>query len=132
MTKQKLFPLSAGGEIKIILRVRAQGETYELVHFFREPSAADKKAYWGHITRPEIFDGEGREGSMDYLGANELLYDRCILRVEGYDCAPGSGDLESGQLQAGWKKLIPLEHKLWAVENLLERAGTLSEEASKN
>ena len=130
MSKHKLFPLSTGGELRIVLRVRAQGETYELVHVFREPTAADKKAYWGHITRPELFENEGGQQSMDYLGANELLYDRCILRVDGYDGVPDSA--ESMSREEGWKKLIPLEHKLWAVENLLERAGTLSEEASKN
>ncbi len=57
MDKEKLFPLSGGEEIKIILHVRAQGEKYELVHVFREPTAADKKAYWGHITRLELFEG---------------------------------------------------------------------------
>ncbi|MEA1996014.1 MAG: hypothetical protein U9N45_00160, partial [Gemmatimonadota bacterium] len=78
MTKPGLFTLSAEREVRIVLHVRAQEEKYELVHSFREPTAADKKAYWGHITRTELFDAASATGGgtgMDYLGANELLYD---------------------------------------------------------
>ncbi len=130
MDKEKLFPLPEGVEIKIVLHIRAQGEKYELVHVFRDPTAADKKAYWGHITRMELFEGTSGEGKMDYLGANELLYDRCALRVEGYALPEIAS--RPGAENTDWKKLIPLEHKLWAVENLLERAGSLDEESSKN
>ena len=121
MGKKKLFPLSAGGELEIVLRVRAQGENFKLVHVFREPTAADKKAFWGHISRVELLEG-GRSGggSMDYLGANELLYNRCIQRVEGYDLPESAASRPES-----WKELIPLEHKLWAVEELLARANSI-------
>ena len=129
MSKSKRFPLyPAGSEIEIFLKVRAGGETYGLVHVFREPTAADKKIFWGRISRSELAPRKEGEPGGDYLEANEQLYDRCILRVEGYALPAGAPETEPGSL----KETIPLEHKLWAVEELLARAGTLSVDTVKN
>lgn len=128
MDKKKLFPLAAaGGETRVALSIRAQGEKYLLVHIFRELTAADKKLYWAALSRAELASGGGSETGIDYLGANEKLYDDSILRVEGYDfSAPGAPG------GASWKEAVPLEHKLWAVEELLACAGTISRETAKN
>ncbi len=126
MSEQALFPLSAPSEeLRVTLRVRREGRAYELVHCFREPSAADRKAFWEQVTRPAVLEARPGEPRADYLGANQLLYDRCILGIEGYGLPPeaAAGD---------WRELIPLEHKLWAVERLLERAGVPDEGAVKN
>ncbi len=127
MNKNKLFPLSlSGGEVEITLKVRAHGESYKLVHVFREPTAVDKKVFYGCMSRAELTGGSPTEGGTGYLGAIETLYDRCILRVEGYDL-PDPGDRGGA-----WKEVIPIEHKYWAVEELLRQEGTLAEETAKN
>ena len=127
MAGDKLFPLAvSGAEVPVELKVRANGDTYRLVHVFREPTVEDRRTYWGWLSRRE--DSPDLDPAADYLAANENLYDCCILRVEGYD---QGGEAADGRKDA-WKAAIPFEHKLWAVEKLLERAGVLSEEAAKN
>jgi hypothetical protein len=122
MTEQKLFPLPAPEEVKEVLKIEDRGEVYKLMHVFRGLTAADKKAFWGHIGHSELSGPAGGQGG-DYLGAVEKLYDCSIKRVEGYDLPEGTEN---------WRELIPLEHKAWAVGRLLKSAGTLSEEAQKN
>jgi hypothetical protein len=130
METVRLFPLARESEIRVVLRVDLEGEAFPLVHIFREPTAADKKAYWGRMSRNEIAGAQApEERALDCLGAADLLYERCILRVEGYGLPEDSQTDGRGD---GWKELIPLEHKLWAVNRLLSRAGTLSEETVKN
>lgn len=127
MSKNKLFPLSpSGGEVEITLKVRAHGEIYKLLHVFREPTAADKKAFYGCISRAALTGAGPTESGAGYWGAIETLYDRCILRAEGYDL-PDPGD--RGEL---WREAVPIEHKYWAVEELLRQEGTLAEETAKN
>ena len=127
MSKNKLFPLSpSGGEVEITLKVRAQDKIYKLVHIFREPTAADKKVFYGCMSRAELTGTSGTEGGTGYWGAIETLYDRCILRVEGYNLQ------DPGDRGESWKEAIPIEHKYWAVEELLRQEGTLAEETAKN
>jgi len=127
MSNNKLFPLSrSGGEVEITLKVRAHGEIYKLVHVFREPSAADKKVFYGCMSRAELAGAGGADSGSGYWGAIETLYDRCILRVQGYEL-PEPGD--SGD---ALREAIPIEHKYWAVEELLRQEGTLAEETAKN
>ena len=118
---KKLFSLAPKGDVTVTLNVKLKGEPYELKHIFREPTAEDKKGYWRHMSKTEI-TGRQQKQSMDYFGAVEFLYDRCIKDVEGYDKPAGVKD---------WKKLIPIEHKQWAVEALQEEVG-LPEEEQKN
>ena len=127
MSKNKLFPLSpSSGEVGITLKVRAQGEIYILVHFFREPTAEDKKVFYGCMSRTELTDTGGAECGSGYWSAIETLYDRCVLRVEGYDLPEPGGKVEA------WKEAVPIEHKYWAVEELVRRQGTLAGETAKN
>ncbi|MBN2290709.1 MAG: hypothetical protein JXQ83_15350 [Candidatus Glassbacteria bacterium] len=121
MSGPRLFPLAANEEIRIVLKIEDGGEVYNLVHIFRGLTAEDKKAFWGWMGRTELAGGERSQGG-DYLGAVELLYDRSVKRVEGY---------EPPEAAERWRELIPLEHKAWAVGRLLKSAGTLSEEAQK-
>ena len=122
MATQKLFPLTAPEEVKEVLEIEAGSEVYKLIHVFRGLTAADKKAFWGHMSHSELSSsGSGQE--CEYLGAVEKLYDSSIIRVEGYDLPQGTEN---------WKELIPLAHKAWALGQLLKRAGTLSEQTQKN
>lgn len=127
MSKNKLFPLSpSGGEVGVTLKVRAHGEIYKLFHVFREPTAADKKVFYGCMSRAELTGTGGADGGSGYWSAIETLYDRCVLRVEGYDLP------DPGGMGEAWKEAVPIEHKYWAVEELLRQEGTLAEETAKN
>ncbi len=121
MAKPKLFPMPAQEEVEVVLKIEDQGEIYNLVHIFRRLTAADKKNFWGHMSRAELAGNANPQGS-DYLGAVEMLYDSSIKRVEGYELPEGVNN---------WREMVPLEHKAWAVSRLLKSAGTLSEEAQK-
>jgi len=118
----KLFPLGVGSEVQIELSVEREGENFALVHVFREPDVEDRKVYWSYLGRSEMEAGN-RQGA-DYLGAGERLYDRCILRTEGYSFPEGDS--------RDWRALLPVEHKSWAVQLLLTRAGSLSGADIKN
>lgn len=122
-SERMLFPLAAAGEVRVELEVVLEGRDFTLVHVFREPTVEDRKAFWGFLGHSEMLSRGGGERA-DYLGASELLYDRCILRTEGYDFPEGS--------VAGWETLVPLEHKAWGVTRLLSRAGSLSGAEIKN
>ncbi len=121
MAKPKLFPLPASEEVKVILKIEDREEVYNLIHYFRGLTAEDKKDFWGRMGRGELTGADKPLGS-EYLGAVEMLYDRSIKRVEGYELPEGADN---------WREMIPLEHKAWAVSRLLKSAGTLSEEAQK-
>ena len=125
MEGQKLFSLNCEGQLRVELAVRSSGERFILVHVFRPPTAEDKKRFWA--TMGAVPAGEGPERNLAYLTAQENLYDKCILAVEGYDLKHGSGEGDRA-----WVAEIPVEHKLWAVEKLLSAAGNLEREAAKN
>jgi len=133
----KGFPLAIPGEVRIVLKLRKDGELEELVHCFREPNAADRKEYYRRRNRAEL---ENKDGAADYLDINEWLWGYCIKSVEGYDFKgqeTGVRNQESGAKskkakKEQWKELIPLEHKLWAVEGLMGRIGVLQGIESKN
>lgn len=122
MDNIKLFPLGLGEDIRVEMSVELEGERYALVHVFREPDVEDRKVYWSYLGRSEMEAGT-RQGA-DYLGAGERLYDRCALRAEGYAFPEENG--------RDWRTLVPLEHKSWAVQMLLARAGSLSGTEIKN
>jgi len=126
-----LYPVEPLDEIRIEFRYQRLDEEhklkeYKLVHLFREPTAEDKKKYWAFLSRTKVI-GKGRrnqEIETDYAGANALLWNLCIKRVEGYGLPEGGGE---------WKGLIDPEHKRIAVEKLREACGTeIDGEAEKN
>lgn len=115
---------SLGTEIKIVLpAIDSDGDIYEnLTHIFRQPTAEDKISYYRLMTQAEIIHGiDGkpiRTKDGDYWPAINELYDRCILRVEEY---------KFPEQTENWKELVPLEHKQWAIELLINRlSGALS------
>lgn len=123
--KEDLYPLTTKDEIRIEFRYERFGKLYRLVHVFREPTAEDKEKYWRHLSKTEL-RGRGKRsiGQTDYLGANKLLWGRCIKSVEGYDIPEGTVE---------WKGLIDPDHKRTAVEKLLEVTGSeLDEDEQKN
>ena len=125
MTVGKLFSLESDGKVKVQLTVRRDGEQFSLTHTFCRPSVADKKEFWSELgAMPE---GGGAERNHAYLSAQERLYDKCVTAVQGYDLK-----LEGQEGEGWWVALIPLEHKLWAVEQLLAKAGNLEHDAAKN
>lgn len=125
MTVGNLFALESDGKVKVQLTVRRDGERFALSHTFRRPSVADKKEFWSELgAMPE---SGGAERNHAYLSVQERLYDKCITDVQGYDLK-----LEGQESERGWVALIPLEHKLWAVEQLLAKAGNLERDAAKN
>ncbi|MBW7996013.1 MAG: hypothetical protein FVQ81_05450 [Candidatus Glassbacteria bacterium] len=125
MEDRKFFGLGGDERVSVELTVQSGGEHYQLVHLFRRPSAADKKRFWAAMG--SVPAAEGQDRNLAYLSAQERLYDDSILEVEGYDLKDGGSEDERW-----WVALVPLEHKLWAVEKLLSEAGNLEPEAVKN
>lgn len=118
MAPGKKFKIHAPGEeIQIVLEsLKAEGYT-GLAHIFRIPTAKDKIDYYRQYSSAELIgEGDARriEPRIDYYGAINLLYDRCILKTEDYDFPK---ELKS------WRDGVPLEHKVEAVELLLNKLG---------
>jgi len=124
LAEGRLFELENGGEVEVRLTVRREGQRFELTHNFRRPTVADKKEFWSELGAAA--EG-GQERNKAYLSAQERLYDKCVVSVDGYELGTGDGDQQNW-----WVEGIPLEHKLWAVEKLLAAAGNLDSEAAKN
>ncbi len=125
MTVGNLFALDSDGRVNVQLMVRREGERFVLTHTFRRPSVADKKEFWAQLGA--LPDSSGAERNNAYLSAQEQLYDKCVTGVQGYDIKQDGQESERR-----WLALIPLEHKLWAVEQLLAKAGNLERDAAKN
>ncbi|MEA2063019.1 MAG: hypothetical protein U9P14_04925 [Gemmatimonadota bacterium] len=120
----KLFSLAPRDEVEVDFQVRAGDEVFPIRHIFREPTVEDKKEYWSCMSRSELTGaGDQADRGGDFLSAMELIWERCVKSVEGYEVPDGGTD---------WHALIPLEHKAWAVNSLLSKAGTLSEAVQKN
>ena len=125
MEGNKLFCPAVEEQVRVELAIRRSGESYRLVHQFRLPTAEDKKRFWAAMGA--VPAGDGPERNLAYLNAQENLYNKCILAVEGYDLEVA--DIDGPQ---AWVDRIPVEHKFWAVEKLLAAAGNLEREAVKN
>jgi len=87
-----------------------------LVHFFRQPNAEDKKIYIENLTDEKL------SALARTIQANITLYDRCALRIEGYIVPEGMD----------WKAALWPEHKSMAATRLLERYGVFTGEMQKN
>ncbi len=129
MTEKKKAPVwitdgSDNLDIEVVLIFQRHGQTFELKHLFREPTAADKRARARHLSRTKIQRQNRNYVETDYTGASEKLYDRCIKEVTGYD-------VDSSK--SAWKSSIPIDHKTAAVEKMLSESGLeLDEDDSKN
>ena len=132
MTEKKNKPMIIGAESEIEVVLPPVNEDEEifvgLTHVFRQLTAEDNLTYHRKMTQTETLEGPKGESrkrmSGDYWAAVAELYDRCIIRTEGYQFPEGAEN---------WKELMYLQHKQWAIELLFEKAGGyLSPLAVKN
>ncbi|KKL90084.1 hypothetical protein LCGC14_1908220 [marine sediment metagenome] len=122
MPKKKLFPRpEPGHEISITINVDLGEDSYKLLHVLSEPTAEDKKEYQRRSIYSEL-SGRDRKIVTNTGAAFEWLWTKCIKRVDGY---------ETEEVK-DFKDAVPLEHKIWAGDALLNRAGTLKEADQKN
>lgn len=109
----------AASELAIPLKVTQAGRSYRLQHIVRPPRAGDWFVYEAAL-KPEVEEFPAPDGGDEVsyrlrvrtTDAALLLWERLALRVEGYTLP------ESGDVDAGWRTLIPLAHKEAAVRAL--------------
>lgn len=121
----KIQPLRERIEVWLLAELET-GEDVRLLHVFREPTAADKKLYYGELTGAELRDrreGQTRAG-QGLFDAIEALYNACIIEI--------GGDYEIEEGIKEWKPLVPIEHKRFAIERLLSVGVTIKDESLKN
>ncbi len=93
-------------------------------HIFREPTAGDKRKHRRHLARTKINKQRQNVIETDVMGANENLWNACILQVTGYSVDNTANN---------WKDKIPFDHKAAAIEKLFLWAGIeLDEDDAKN
>lgn len=134
MAKQKEgFVIKDYDEIKIILPVELQGRTFKVTHIFREPTAEDQKKYRQQIARLDQGSQRSRGNRQIPVSASlfdeqaeaaMVLWDRCIIRVEGYVISEGRD----------WREALEKysEHKIVAATELLNCHGLIGETELKN
>ena len=114
---EKLFPLDAP-EFAVDFR----NGTKQFRHIFRRISAADWQAYWSALVLEPADESNGTAQNIRDDDASLILYERTILRVEGYYTLDGRKPEEL----PSWPKCISLEHRLFAIEILLETLGSVA------
>ena len=97
------------GEIRQPLNITAVGRRFTVTHFLRLPALADWIAYDAAlgVTAQDVDAGGGELGMVhrdNRTAALGLLWERLIVRVEGYAFAEGD-----------WKPQVPFTHRLGAV-----------------
>lgn len=111
MEDQKLFEL-ADQVHRIHLQAESGGETYDLFHNLREPTAGQWKEYQSRSSKMKS-DGQNLQlkGS---LGAEEWLWGQVAVSVEGYSFKgqPLACDGED------WKRRVNIIHKRRAIQEL--------------
>ena len=100
-------------------------------HVLREPTAGEWIAYARQASRFRVVEvNEGRpvlERALDEQAA-AALWDALALEVEGYT----DGDAEVGELTDEIKALVPVRHKLAAIDQLESFRARVQEEDRKN
>lgn len=136
--KLRLLEL-APPELVVPLKVTHAGRAYRLRHVFRPPAPADWFAYEAALEMaveelPPASDSDEPCYRLQVRSTDAalLLWDRLVLRVEGYDL-PGEGS------EGDWRALIPLAHKEAALGTLTLVApaqapplSSISDEAANN
>lgn len=111
-------------EIDIKINYMFRGETVEIHHYLREPTALDKKARENYLAVTKIDPRNKKAVKTDYVGANIVLWEKCIKRVTGYSV---------DETSPNWMNKIPREHKSDVIERLFQWTGMeLDEEEAKN
>lgn len=112
-TKAELLPLDLA-ERTVVLRARETGSLRR--HFFRRIDRADVDSYYAAMVVASERRGQMVEDEID-LGTAELkLYERAVLRVEGYKLTDGRDLMEL----ANWKDRVPGGHRIRAVDLLMK------------
>jgi len=112
----KLFPLDAP---EFAVRFKSGAKIFR--HVFRRTTAPDWEAYYAAISESA---NEGDEAESSYQEGSFVLYDRTILRVEGYQTRNGRKPEELPT----WPHCVPLEHRLFAVGVLYETMGSIAKD----
>lgn len=118
-----MFDVGSGDTVEVVIGVRVNGESVDLVHRFRRPTGADQIEYSGMVTEAwgaasnqhgeRATDAERTVWTSKATAAACLRYwERLIVAVEGYSEAgvPLVCD-EDGT----WKAKIPAHHKATAM-----------------
>jgi len=112
-----LFPLDAPE-----FAVRFKSGTKVFRHVFRRITAADWEAYYDAAISESADEGGDAESS--WQEASFVLYDRTILRIEGYQTRDGRKPEELPT----WPHCVPQKHRLFAVAILCETVGSIAKD----
>ncbi len=112
---ENLFPLDTPE-----FAVRFRSATKSFRHIFRRITAADWEAYYDNVIAESAADGGKADIYQDT--ASLVLFERAILRVEGYQAR----DARAPEALRRWRGCIPQEHRLFAIGLLLENIGSIA------
>ncbi len=114
---ENLFPLDAP---EFAIRFRNGAKIFR--HVFRHITAADWEAYYASVIVEDATEDRGVAESIYQDTASFVLYQRIILRVEGYRTRGGCAPEEL----ANWPDCVPQSHRLFAIGLLLEDYGSIA------
>jgi len=117
ISADNLFPLDAP---EFAVRFRRGAKIFR--HVFRRITAADWYAYYAAVSLEPAAGDRGRAESIYQDTASFVLYHRTILRVEGYQTRDGRKPEELPT----WPDCVPQEHRLFAIDLLLENIGSIA------
>lgn len=101
-------------EVKTRIIAMQDGERHTLVHIHREPTPSELKEYQRASAAAVIAEG----ADSRYGDAEEKLWDEIIISVEGYEDEHGNDVCGQECPHSEWKTLIPLTHKLAAINQI--------------
>ncbi len=113
-TRQLYFDLGAS-ETFVRIEWTYKGRPRSARHYFTRPSSADAEQYLKSMNRSQrAVEGDIIESSFDSTDADLVLWDKLIVRVEGY-LATGLGDIMTKE---NWRELVPAPHKQAAAQGI--------------
>jgi hypothetical protein len=112
-SNSELLPLDLPERV-VALRVRDSVATRR--HIFRRIGRTDVDAYFQNTVIATQRSGQAVENEVDLGSAEMKLYERAIVRVEGYQLDDGR-DLMA---LANWKDRVPGGHRIRAVDLLMK------------
>ena len=136
----QLFELRPA-EIAAPITFREGGRKFQVSHIVRPPEFDDWVEYENRLNRSVEIVGNTTRFDRDRVAAAEVVWDRAIVRVEGYMVSAPSARLvpssEETEEQArtcqadggvdlqqafpeGWREKVPLFHKMAAIELLAQ------------
>jgi len=100
--------------------LQCAGRVYE--HVFRRITAADWAAYFASQAAERADEGRSRPQSGDHFETSLLLYERIILRSDGYKTRDGRKPEEL----PNWPNCIPFWHRVAAIDLLMKTSWTFA------